>query len=54
MYLLLRGQVGTCAGPNKCGGTPSLTSNALLSINKDGKCLGPGYYQRNPYIRAFK
>ena len=46
MYLLLQGQVGTCAGPNKCGGTPSLTSNnTLLSINKDGKCLGPGYYR---------
>lgn len=55
MHQDLKGQVGTCVGPNKYG-TPSLTSHTLLSINKDSKylsyyitkenhVLGPLYYQ---------
>lgn len=53
MHLDLREQVGICVGPNKYG-TPSLTANTWLSINKDGKYLSPGYYKRKPDIGAFK
>lgn len=45
--------MGTCIGPNKYG-TPSLTSNTLLSIHKDGKYLSSCYYRIKTDIGAFK